>query len=664
MPVALVALWERFKDAHLARLTVLEQAATALLDDALESDLRHQAEAEAHKIAGSVGTFGFIEGSRLAREVECLLQGSAPLRKAEVLRLSELVVALRKELERSPAAPPVFTRPARSPRLLIISQDADLTERLAVEAAGCGIESTVATGLSAAAATVGGDPPDLIVLDLPSAGADAGLGLVRELADRAPPIPALVLAGADTLVDRVEVARSGGRGLLQKPVPAPRVMETAVRLLQQLRAPEAKVLAVDDDPQLLVLLQTLLEPQGLQVTPLADPARFWKVLEEVSPDLLILDVEMPRTSGIELARAVRNDPRWAALPVLFLTVHTDPDTVHQVFAAGADDFVSKPVAGPELLARIQNRLDRTRILRSVAEVDGLTGTASPRRLGEVAAQFLRMADRHHQPVCIGVLDLDNFKRVNAVYGRAAGDAVLRRVSEFLLRTFRGEDVVSRWGGDEFLVAMYGMDRADGVHRLAEVLEGLRQEEFTAADGSRIRVTFSAGVGQYPDDGADVDALVGAAEEALSRARAAGLDRVLPTGSDPSRDRPTESVDVVIVEDDETLAGLLLNGLQTRGCRTQWFRDGHTAADALAGPGNSLQARVVLLDVDLPGLDGISVLRRMARSDALDGTRVIMLTVHSREAEILTALELGAFDHVAKPFSLPVLMQRVRRALRA
>lgn len=72
---------------------------------------------------------------------------------------------------------------------------------------------------------------------------------------------------------------------------------------------------------------------------------------------------------------------------------------------------------------------------------------------------------------------------------------------------------------------------------------------------------------------------------------------------------------------------------------------------------------MLLDVDLPGLDGLSVLRRLARDDVLSRTRVIMLTARAGEAEVVEALELGAFDHVAKPFSVPVLMQRVRCALR-
>ena len=84
--------------------------------------------------------------------------------------------------------------------------------------------------------------------------------------------------------------------------------------------------------------------------------------------------------------------------------------------------------------------------------------------------------------------------------------------------------------------------------------------------------------------------------------------------------------------------------------------------ALTGPDPELRPELILLDVDLPGLDGISVLRQLARDGVLDRSRVIMLTARAGETEVLEALELGAVDHVAKPFSVPVLMQRVRRAL--
>ncbi|MEH1821689.1 MAG: response regulator [Nostoc sp.] len=141
----------------------------------------------------------------------------------------------------------------------------------------------------------------------------------------------------------------------------PQVLETVTQPLQNDLYPETKILVVDDDPQIQALLQTLLSPWGLKAIALEDPLHFWEILEVVTPDMLILDVELPHTNGIELCQLIRNEPRWSELPILFLTVHSDAEMVNQVFSVGADDFVSKPIVGPELVTRIVNRLERMKL---------------------------------------------------------------------------------------------------------------------------------------------------------------------------------------------------------------------------------------------------------------------------------------------------------------
>ena len=124
----------------------------------------------------------------------------------------------------------------------------------------------------------------------------------------------------------------------------------------------------------------------------------------------------------------------------------------------------------------------------------------------------------------------------------------------------------------------------------------------------------------------------------------------------------EPVDVAVVEDDEALAGLLLQVLKTQGYSTEWFTDGEVALNALGKSTAGTAAKLIVLDVNLPSLDGISILRQLSRQGTLKKTKVIMLTVRSAEPEILSTLQLGAFDHVAKPVSVPVLMERIKRAL--
>jgi diguanylate cyclase (GGDEF)-like protein len=691
----MAVLWDKFRDGMFRRVDAVDEAALALLEGRLDEEVRRAAEREAHKLAGAVGTFGFTEASRLAREAELMLEGTRPLTPAEVLRLSEITVALRRELERpigspaprssavdtpaveAPAAePPAGETPstgtreggtARSkpaderPMLVIVSRDADFAGRVAMEAQGRGmaalrIDAGRPDEVAAPAAV-----PRVVLVDLGGDAEEEGLRVLRYVA-RAGGSEVLVLSDEGGLAERLEVTRLGARAFLQRPVPPARVVEAALGLLRPggMEA-ERHVLALDDDPFILAAVRSLLESRGIRVTPLDDPRLFWETLESERPDLVVLDFEMPHASGPELCRVVRSDARWSSLPMLVLTGRTDPDSIERVFEAGADDFVAKPFVGPELVTRIENRLERARYQRLFAETDALTGVANRARSEEAIAQLLRMAARHRQGVSVAMVDVDCLHDINDRWGHAAGDEALTRVAKALRGVLRGEDAVGRWGGEEFVLAMYGADKDDAVQRLSQALDRL-DEAPVSAEGEPFRVTFSGGVAEYPGDGADLPALYRAAEGALKQARAAGRARVLPVGWTADAPERSGTADVLVVDDDRALGELLVHALETRGYRVKWLQDGQAAVDALGGPRPALRARVILLDVDLPGYDGLSILRALARGRVLDRSRVIMLTARAGEREVLDALEVGAFDHVAKPFSVPVLLQRVRRAL--
>ena len=117
-------------------------------------------------------------------------------------------------------------------------------------------------------------------------------------------------------------------------------------------------MVVDDDSDLLRLLPSLLEPWKFQLTTLDDPRQFWEVLQVINPHLLVLDIEMPYISGIELCQVLRNHSYWCKLPVLFLSIHKDITLREQALTSGADDFINKPVIAKQLAVRILNCLER------------------------------------------------------------------------------------------------------------------------------------------------------------------------------------------------------------------------------------------------------------------------------------------------------------------
>jgi DNA-binding response OmpR family regulator len=210
-------------------------------------------------------------------------------------------------------------------------------------------------------------PPDVVLLDLSLADdLEERFDLLAELACQQPPIPTLVFTSVEELPVRVRVARLGGRGFLPKPIAPAQALEAVHQVLQRSIQQQAKLLIVDDDPQVLDFLLTVLQPWGFHLTLLNEPRQFWNTLQQTRPDLLILNLEMPEFDGIDLCQVLRNDQEWSDLPVIFLSAHTEAEKIEQVFEAGADDYVTKPIMGPELVARVLNRLERVQMLRRLA----------------------------------------------------------------------------------------------------------------------------------------------------------------------------------------------------------------------------------------------------------------------------------------------------------
>lgn len=662
---ALAALVERIRPSLLTKLVQVEDALAQLLSGPLPAEQVDQAQRAAHQLAGSAGTFGMPQGTVLARELEGFFRNGAPADPVALLPAFAQLEELRAVLEaglRQPgsAAEPEPEAAADGDALLVATADPALAAPLVAAARAVGRSALHVQDVPAAVAAVRAGSVAGALVDLALPDHAAGLELLRELRRADADLRALVLDRAGVFLDRVEASRAGAHSFVDVRQPPERIVQLLLDTVQVSRGERPRLVAVDDDPAILAALRAVFEHAGMALTTTSDPLRLWDVLAEVVPDLVLLDVDMPGVTGFELARMIRNDARWKLLPVLVLTGSIGPERVVEVFAAGADDYVSKPVVEVELVTRVWNRLERARAQQRLAEIDPLTGLVNRTVLQAEFERLRALALAQAQPLSVAMIDLDRFKAFNAAHGYALGDVVLQRLARMLGTTFTGADVVSRWAGQEIVVVMYGMGRSDGVARVATVLESFRATTFATADGP-VAVSFSAGVAELGVDGPDLQRLTQAAAATVRRSKETGGERVLAAGWTDEAD--AQVVDVVLVEDDEVLAGLLVHALYTRGLRVVHLTDGKEALARLTGD-DRLRARVVVLDVDIPGLNGFDVLGQLGAHGVLRHLRVLMLTARAGEHEVLASLRQGAFDHVAKPFSLPILMQRIRRALDA
>jgi diguanylate cyclase (GGDEF)-like protein len=223
-------------------------------------------------------------------------------------------------------------------------------------------------------------------------------------------------------------------------------------------------LLVEDDPDLLGFLAGVLSA-SFSVEQAVNGQTALRVAHQTVPDLIITDLMMPGMSGLELCRKLAADPATAQIPVIVISARGELDDRMQAFSEGAVDFLAKPFHPDELLVRALTRMrEKTRsdTLLEQAQRDPLTGLLNRRGV----------ALDPNLDTGLAVFDLDDFKVLNDEQGHSAGDAALVKVANVLLKGVRGSDIVCRWGGDEFLLAMPGITEPIGrrrAHHLAQQL---------------------------------------------------------------------------------------------------------------------------------------------------------------------------------------------------
>jgi diguanylate cyclase (GGDEF)-like protein len=300
-----------------------------------------------------------------------------------------------------------------------------------------------------------------------------------------------------------------------------------------------KVMVVEDGRTTRMMLKSAVERLGHDCLTASDGTEAWELFRSQGADVIISDWLMPGIEGPELCRLVRAHSGPYTYFVL-LTAFADRSHAMEGMQAGADDYLSKTLDVDDLNLRLiaaervsglHKRLaEQDARLRALAEVDQLTQLANRHKSTEMLTHLLALARRQHVPFSLVVVDVDHFKQVNDQFGHATGDEVLRQLGATLRRSFRDEDVVARWGGEEFIIGMYGMGTGDSVTRLYRVLDSVRQEALVAPGGSEFGVTFSAGVAEFPRNGLDLQSLYRSADEALYAAKDAGRARVFAAQS--------------------------------------------------------------------------------------------------------------------------------------
>lgn len=577
---------------------------------------------ELHRVRGTAGSYGFHEASRLAAALEPLAVRWAADRdldrgrRASIVRgfVDSLALALRPDDQ---AADPAV---GQRTRLFLVDVPEGVAPRITAEGVHRGYHVEIVAPDALAGALEGVEQAAIV------AAADARFF---------PPAhhPVVLLQHPDT-----ELSQQPENFVVLEVGTDPRVIFSAIET-RAVRSPLAGVtiLVIEDDEDLASLLRALGERHGMFVTSRPTAEGLTDALVAQRPSALLMDINLPGLSGLDATRALRADDRFRDLPVILMSADTSAETRGRAFAMGADDFQSKPVAPEELMRRIERTLDAQRQRKVARGEHPVTGLLLPDRAMQVFDGALGTLAARAEPASLALLRPT--KPVTGVAGTAAWHRELR-----LLAGLLGTDGVRAGFRDEIaVVLLLPMSAPDAVARLELLAEAAEADV----------VPWRAGVAELPP-GAEPSAteLSRLAEEAWYTAQERDA-RVYVWDPAASGVAP----DVIVVEDDDALADLVTFALSARGLVWVRYADGPAALAGLRAMRVHGRSPIVLLDVDLPGLDGFSLFERL-RVERPGVFRVVFVTVHASEADQLRAIRAGALDYLTKPVSLRVLMAKI------
>lgn len=374
----------------------------------------------------------------------------------------------------------------------------------------------------------GVDATPLLLLDLNGLPESEWRGRVQALRQRFA-MGQLVCLGVRSDFDQLQQALAGGADYcLLEGAPLHTMVEQIMELNQRQEREAYRVLIVEDSKTASHLIRRTLEENQIVSEIVNDPRQALAALKQFNPDLILMDMYMPNCTGVEVARIIRQHNEFLSVPIVYLSGETNVALQVDAMRLGGDHFLTKPFNPVFLNAIVRTKIDRYRALRRTMYHDSLTGLLNHTSGKSTLDVLLSNLGAEGTSVSVVMMDIDHFKQVNDTYGHPVGDQVIRSLSWLLKQRLRKHDVLCRYGGEEFLIALPNTTAQQAFNIMDRIRQDFAQIRHPYRD-TFFHTTSSGGIATFPRY-ATSDALIQAADDALYEAKRGGRNRLHISGS--------------------------------------------------------------------------------------------------------------------------------------
>ena len=295
-----------------------------------------------------------------------------------------------------------------------------------------------------------------------------------------------------------------------------------------------KILLADDNYENLLMLKHIFENDGYIISEARDGFDILDKASKEFPDLILLDIEMPKINGYEVCLRLKSDNGLKTIPVIFLSEHSEIVDIVTGFKLGGADYITKPFIPEELLVRVKTVISISEMINDVkkqnaqllkiSRIDALTGLFNRRYFLEVSTRELIRAKRYNHALSLLMIDVDHFKSINDTFGHHAGDQVLRSIGSICQKILRCNDIMGRIGGEEFSILLIEANITEAKLFAGRFLREISKNP-VVTDMGKIFFTVSIGVAKDNEQILNVEDLMKKADIALYRAKGNGRNMV-------------------------------------------------------------------------------------------------------------------------------------------
>lgn len=429
-----------------------------------------------------------------------------------------------------------------------------------------------------------------------------------------------------------------------------------IRLKEYINMPNrGKVLLVDNDIATLKLLDRALTIEGYKIYVCDNPLQTMDMIDEVMPDIILMDIMMPELEGYEILEKLKLDSKYLDIHIIILSFIDNLKSRGEAIKLIVDDYISKPFIINDVVNRVEKLMRTSSKYREKLLKDSLTDAYSRYYFNLRMVEELERYRRYGPIFTIVFIDMDNYNYINERHGHQVGDRVLGEFVDYVIKNIRKCDSIFRYGGEEFILLLPETTEENAYILMERLRFGFSSRAISIGDTS-LYVTFSAGIKQVNGQTESIEQITDNAAKAMYYAKKSGKNQVYIHNEEITLHDLNKTL--LVVDYESIILKCIRERFSNIGHYIVTARDTGTAFKLI----KEIHPDVILIDTTVADAENYDLLRTIKQDPLTQSIKVVLLIKKEEANNVLTKTQFVADDYVAKNLSMEELEARIMRVL--